>query len=46
MLVDRQGRPISCGIFPENTFKSKTLEAALESVRTRFQIKQVVIVAD
>ncbi len=46
MLVDRQGRPISCGILPGNTFESKTLEAALESVRTRFQIKQVVIVAD
>ena len=46
MLVDLYGRPISCGIFPGNTFESKTLEAALESVRTRFQIKQVVIVAD
>lgn len=46
MLVDWEGRPISCSIFPENTFESKTLEAALESVRTRFQIKQVVIVAD
>ena len=46
MCVDREGRPISCGIFPGNTFESKTLEDTLEKLKERFQIRQVIIVAD
>lgn len=46
MLVDKEGRPIAIGIFPGNTFESKTLEEALNTLQKRFQVREVVIVAD
>ncbi|WP_166155405.1 IS1634 family transposase [Neochlamydia sp. AcF84] len=46
MLVDQEGRPIALGIFPGNTFESKTLEEALKTLQERFKIQHVMIVAD
>lgn len=46
MLVDEEGRPIALGVFPGNTFESKTLENALITLQERFKIQHVVIVAD
>lgn len=46
MLVDQEGRPIALGVFPGNTFESKTLENALITLQERFKIQHVVIVAD
>lgn len=46
MLVDQEGRPIALGVFPGNTFESKTLEDALKTLQERFKIQNVVIVAD
>lgn len=46
MLVDQEGRPIALGVFPGNTFESKTLENALITLQERFKIQHVVVVAD
>ena len=46
MLVDQEGRPIALGVFPGNTFESKTLEDALKALQERFKVQHVVIVAD
>lgn len=46
LLVDMQGRPIGFDFFPGNTFEGHTLIATLRKLRERFEIRQVVIVAD
>lgn len=46
LLVDTEGRPIGFDLFPGNTFEGHTLIEALKKLRERFQIRQVVIVAD
>lgn len=46
LLVDMQGRPIGFDLFPGNTFEGHTLIQTLSKLRHRFQIRQVVIVAD
>ena len=46
LIVDMEGRPIGFDLFPGNTFEGHTLVAALKKLRSRFQIRQVVIVAD
>lgn len=46
LLVDTEGRPIGFDLFPGNTFEGHTLIEALKKLRNRFQIRQVIIVAD
>jgi len=46
MLVGSDGQPISCEIYPGNTFESKTLENALTGLRKRFDVRHVIVVAD
>jgi transposase len=46
LLVDQHGRPIGFDVFPGNTFEGSTLLTALEKLKNRFHIRQVIIVAD
>lgn len=46
LLIDSEGRPIGYELFPGNTLDSKTLERSLEKLKERFNIRQVIIVAD
>jgi transposase len=46
LLIDKDGRPISFEVFPGNTFEGHTLLSTLEGIKERFQIDQVIIVAD
>jgi len=46
MLVDLEGRPIGYELFPGNTFDSKTLVSALDSLNQKFGVRRAVIVAD
>lgn len=46
LLVDSFGRPIGYELFSGNTFDGKTLPAALKSLKRRFGIRKVIIVAD
>lgn len=46
LIVDMEGRPIGFDIFPGNTFEGHTLIAALKKLRSRFDIRQIIIVAD
>jgi len=46
LLVDCEGRPVGYELFPGNTFEGDTLEGALEKLKKRFGIRQVIIVAD
>lgn len=46
LLVDMEGRPIGFDVFPGNTFEGHTLIKTLEKLKGRFNIRQVVIVAD
>jgi transposase len=46
LLIDKAGRPISFELFPGNTFEGHTLLSTLDRVKERFQIDQVIIVAD
>lgn len=46
LLIDSEGRPIGYELFPGNTLDSKTLAKSLEKLKKRFNIRQVVIVAD
>jgi transposase len=46
LLIDTAGRPISFELFPGNTFEGHTLLSTLDSIKGRFQIHQVIIVAD
>jgi len=46
LLVDMEGRPIGFDLFPGNTFEGHTLIETLKKLRHRFQIRQVVVVAD
>ncbi|GAV24905.1 IS4 family transposase [Carboxydothermus islandicus] len=46
LLIDNEGRPIGYELFPGNTLDSKTLAKSLEKLQKRFNIRQVVIVAD
>lgn len=46
LIVDMEGRPVGFDIFPGNTFEGHTLIAALKKLRSRFDIRQVIIVAD
>jgi transposase len=46
LLIDLWGRPVGYNLFSGNTFDGKTLEKALESLKGRFGIRDVIIVAD
>lgn len=46
LLIDCHGQPIGYELFAGNTFDGKTLEAALDSMESRFGIRKVILVAD
>jgi transposase len=46
LLIDKDGRPISFELFAGNSFEGHTLLSTLERIKERFQIDQVIIVAD
>ena len=46
LLVDSFGRPVGYELFSGNTFDGKTLPFALKSLKRRFGIRRVIIVAD
>jgi len=46
MLTDCEGRPIGYELFSGNTFEGKTLKKALDAIEKRFNIRNVIIVAD
>jgi transposase len=46
LLTDQEGRPISVEVFPGNTADPTAFISAVEAVRTRFSLKDVVMVGD
>jgi Transposase len=46
LLTDRAGKPIAVQVFKGNTIDHQTVPAALEKLRGRFGLSQVVLVAD
>ena len=46
MFIDSDGCPVGYELFPCNTFDGKTLVKALASLKRRFGIRRVIVVAD
>lgn len=46
LFTDQQGRPIGYELFEGNTFDGETMVKALKILKDRFDIRQVIIVAD
>lgn len=46
LMVTRQGLPVGYELFPGNRFEGHTLEDALNQLEKKYQIDQVVLVAD
>ena len=46
LLTDADGRPVSVEVFPGNTADPSAFIAAVETVRTRFGLKEVIMVGD
>lgn len=46
LLCDRDGRPLAVEVFAGNTADPSTVRDAIERVRERFALKQVVLVGD
>lgn len=46
VAVDGSGWPVSWEVFPGNTADGKALEAMVDKMRERFQIRRVIVVAD
>jgi len=46
LLTDQEGRPVSVEVFPGNTADPTAFISAVEAVRTRFFLKEVVMVGD
>jgi hypothetical protein len=46
LLTDAEGRPVSVEVFPGNTADPTAFISAVEAVRTRFFLKEVVMVGD
>ena len=46
MIIDSDGLPVGYELFKGNTFDGKTMASALENIKKRFGINQVIIVAD
>ena len=46
MIMNAEGRPVGFEYFPGNTFEGSTLTVALQSLKRRFSIDRVIVVAD
>jgi len=46
LLVNNQGFPVSYQVFPGNKFEGNTVEPAIVSLKKKYKIKQLTIVAD
>ena len=46
VIIDNEGRPICCELWPGNTTDVKTLLPVMDRLRSRFAIQRVCIVAD
>ena len=46
LIVDKQGRPLSYGLFPGNTFEGNSLLPCLLELKQSYNINKVIIVAD
>lgn len=46
LVVDSEGRPICCELWPGNTTDIKTLVPIIDRLKTRFRVMDILIVAD
>lgn len=46
MVLDQAGRPIACPVWPGNTPDAKTILPVANSLRTRFGVERITLVAD
>ncbi len=46
LLIDKEGRPIGFDTYPGNTFEGHTLVTALDKLSKKFNLENVIIVAD
>lgn len=46
LLVTQEGLPLGYEVFPGNTFEGKTLEVALNRLKEKYDINDIVVVAD
>ncbi len=46
LLIDKEKNPIGFEVFPGDTFEGHTLETAVKRLKEKYQIKDVVLVAD
>lgn len=46
LLVDTQGMPLGFDVYPGNTFEGHTLKAALKKLKLKFNLRDIIIVAD
>ena len=46
LVATREGIPIDYEVFPGNTFEGNTVERAIDQIRTKYKIENVVFVAD
>lgn len=46
LLIDQEGHPIGFNLFPGNTSEANTFLAALDTLKQRYSIHRVIIVAD
>lgn len=46
MMIDKNKNPIGYQVFKGNTYEGNTFEEALDVIKTRYHINQVIIVAD
>lgn len=46
LLIDQEGRPVGFDVYPGKTFEGNTLITALQKLKNKFDIRQVIIVAD
>jgi transposase len=46
MLIDADGMPVGYELYKGNTFEGKTIVKTLETIKKRFRINRVIIVAD
>lgn len=46
LLIDADGVPVGYELFPGNTYDSKSVPAILEKMKTKYQIRRIIFVAD
>jgi transposase len=46
LMVTREGLPVGYDVFPGNMYEGDTFKQAIDRIRKRYKVKQVVIVAD